>query len=156
MFGLFKRKERKIVAPVDGRVVDITEVPDEVFAQKLAGDGVAIEPASELFCAPISGEVIKLFETGHAFVIRSDKALEVMVHIGLETVSLGGKGFEKLVAQGAQVEVGEPIVKADLAYLRSEGRPTITPVVVSEESDVKEMTKHLRIVKQGDIVMEVK
>ncbi len=156
MFGLFKRKVRHICAPVDGRVVDITEVPDEVFAQKLAGDGVAIEPAGELICAPVSGEVVKLFETGHAFIIRSDKALEVLVHIGIDTVALQGKGFEKLVEEGAAVEVGTPIVRVDLAYLKQEGKSVMTPVLIGEESEYKEIVKRLSIVKQGDEIMEVK
>jgi len=156
MFGLFKRKVRHICAPVDGRVVDITEVPDEVFAQKLAGDGVAIEPAGELICAPVSGKVVKLFETGHAFIIRSDKALEVLVHIGIDTVALQGKGFETLVEEGAEVEVGTPIVRVDLAYLKQEGKSVMTPVLIGEESEYKEIVKRLRIVKQGDEIMEVK
>jgi len=155
MFGLFKRKVREVYAPVDGQVVDITEVPDEVFAGKMVGDGVAINPVGNTFCAPIDGVVSKIFSTNHAFSIKSDKDLEVMVHIGLETVALDGQGFERLVEEGTEVTTGDPVIKADLAYIAEHAKSTITPVVVSETSDVKKIEKKLRIVKQGDVVMEV-
>ncbi|SFV91002.1 PTS system, glucose-specific IIA component [hydrothermal vent metagenome] len=155
MFGLFKRKHRAIYAPVDGQVVDITEVDDEVFAQKMVGDGVAVKPAGEIFCAPISGVVSKIFATNHAYSIKSDKDLEVMVHIGLETVALQGEGFERLAKEGEEVNAGDPVIKADLAYLSEHAKSTITPIVVSQSSDVKTIEKNLRIVKQGDVVMEI-
>jgi len=155
MFGLFKRKQRAIYAPVDGQIVDITEVDDEVFAQKMVGDGVAVKPAGEIFCAPISGVVSKIFVTNHAYSIKSDKDLEVMVHIGLETVALQGKGFERLAKEGEEVNAGDPVIKADLSYLTEHAKSTITPIVVSQSSDVKAVEKNLRIVKQGDVVMEV-
>ena len=155
MFGLFKRKVREVHAPVDGQVVDITEVPDEVFAGKMVGDGVAINPVSDTFCAPIEGVVSKIFSTNHAFSIKSDKDLEVMVHIGLETVALDGKGFKRLVEEGVQVSAGDPVIKADLAYIAEHAKSTITPIVIAETSDVKKIEKKLRVVKQGDVVMEV-
>ncbi len=155
MFGLFKRKIREVYAPVDGQVVDISEVPDEVFAGKMVGDGVAIMPAGDTFCAPIDGVVSKIFSTNHAFSIQSDKDLEVMVHIGLETVALQGEGFERIAEEGAKVEAGDPVIKADLSYLSEHAKSTITPIVVTESSDVREIEKKLRIVKQGDVIMEV-
>ncbi len=156
MFGLFKRKQREILSPVDGQVIDISEVPDAVFSQKMVGDGVAVRPAGDTFCAPISGKVTKIFSTDHAFSIKSDKDLEVMVHIGLETVALDGKGFERLVEEGSEVNAGDAIIKVDLPYLEAHAKSTLTPVIMTEESDVKEIEKHLCIVKQGDLIMEVK
>ncbi len=153
MFGFLKRKKRELLSPVDGQVVDITEIPDEVFSQKMVGDGVAINPASGTFCAPIGGTVSKIFSTNHAFSIRNDKDLEVMVHIGLDTVALEGKGFERLVEEGAKVNAGDPVIEADLAYLSEHAKSTITPVIISESSDVKQIDKSLHIVKQGDVVM---
>ena len=155
MFGLFKRKQREIYAPVDGQVVDIAEVDDEVFANKMVGDGVAVKPAGEIFCAPVSGVISKIFATNHAYSIKSDKDLEVMVHIGLETVALQGKGFERIAQEGAKVEAGDPVIKADLSYLSEHAKSTITPIVVTEGSDIREVEKKLRIVKQGDVIMEV-
>ncbi|MBD3791203.1 MAG: PTS glucose transporter subunit IIA [Campylobacterales bacterium] len=155
MFGFLKRKQREIFAPVDGQVVALEEVEDEVFSQGMAGDGVAIRPVSGLFTAPISGKVSKIFETNHAYSIKSDKDLEVMVHIGLETVALKGRGFERLVQEGERVEAGDPVIKADLAYLVEHAKDTITPVLVMEESDVKTIEKKFKIVKSGDLIMEV-
>ncbi|MDD2451212.1 PTS glucose transporter subunit IIA [Sulfurovum sp.] len=155
MFGFLKRKQREIFAPVDGQVVALEEVEDEVFSQGMAGDGVAIKPVSGIFTAPISGQVSKIFETNHAYSIKSDKDLEVMVHIGLDTVALKGEGFERLVQEGERVEAGDPVIKADLAYLEEHAKDTITPVLVMEESDVKTIEKKLKIVKSGDLIMEV-
>ena len=155
MFGFLKRKQREVFAPVDGQVVALDQVEDEVFSQGLAGDGVAIKPVSDTFSAPISGRVTKIFGTNHAYSIKSDKDLEVMVHIGLDTVNLKGEGFERLVEEGDRVEAGDPIIKADLAYLGEHAKDTITPVLVMEESDVKTIEKKFKIVKSGDLIMEV-
>jgi glucose-specific phosphotransferase system IIA component len=136
-------------------VVALDQVDDEVFSQGLAGDGVAIKPVSGTFGAPISGRVSKIFGTNHAYSIKNDKDIEVMVHIGLETVALKGEGFERLAEEGDRVEAGDPIIKTDLAYLSKHAKDTITPILVTEESDVKHIEKKLNIVKSGDVIMEV-
>jgi glucose-specific phosphotransferase system IIA component len=155
MFGFLKRKVREVKAPVDGEVVTLESVDDKVFSQKLVGDGVAINPISNIFTAPISGKVSKIFATNHAYSIKSDKDLEVMVHIGLDTVSLNGAGFERLVKEGDEVECGDAIIRVDLDMLRKHAKDTITPVIISESSDVKHIDKKLDIVKNGDVIMEV-
>jgi glucose-specific phosphotransferase system IIA component len=155
MFGLFKRKQREILSPIDGQVVDISEVNDEVFSQKMVGDGVAVKPVGDTFCAPIDGTVSKIFSTNHAFSIKSDKDLEVMVHIGLETVALEGRGFERLVNEGDRVFAGDPVIKADMNYIAAHAKDTITPVIVSDESDVGRIEKIFRIAKCKDVIMEV-
>jgi len=156
MFGFLKRKTREILSPVDGEVVEIERVDDEVFANKMVGDGVAVIPMSDTFCAPIDGVVNKIFSTNHAYSVKSDKDIEVMVHIGLETVALKGEGFERLVNEGERVRAGDPVIRVDLPYISEHARNIITPVVISEESDVKELKKKLTVVKAGDIIMEVK
>jgi len=155
MFGFLKRKVREIKAPVDGEVIALERVDDEVFSQKLVGDGVAIKPLSNVFTAPISGKVSKIFSTNHAYSIKSDKDLEVMVHIGLDTVALNGAGFERLVKEGEQVACGDAIIKVDMEALK-QAKDTITPVIISESSDVKQIEKKFKIVKSGDVIMEVK
>jgi len=155
MFGFLKRKKREILSPVDGSAVSLDQVDDEVFSQRLAGEGVAIIPTDSLFCAPISGVVSKIFSTNHAYSIKSDKDLEVLVHIGLDTVNLKGQGFERLVEEGDKVEAGEGIIRVDLAYLKENAKDIITPVLITEESDVKEIAYRLTIVKTKDMVMEV-
>ncbi|MCB4752584.1 MAG: PTS glucose transporter subunit IIA, partial [Sulfurovum sp.] len=109
----------------------------------------------DIFCAPISGTVSKIFLTNHAYSIKSDKDLEVMVHIGLETVALEGKGFERLVNEGDSITAGDPVIKVDLDYIAIHARDIISPIIISEESDVQQIEKKLSIVKCGDVVMKV-
>ena len=156
MFGFLKRKIREIKSPVDGQVVALESVDDEVFSAKMAGDGVAIIPMSDVFTAPIDGVVTKIFSTNHAFSIKSKKDLEVMVHIGLDTVALGGKGFERLVNEGDEVKAGDEIICVDLTYLKAHAKDIVTPIIVSDESDVNSIEKRLTVVKSQDLIMEVK
>ncbi|RLA70690.1 MAG: PTS glucose transporter subunit IIA [Epsilonproteobacteria bacterium] len=155
MFGFLKRKVRDVFSPVDGQVVALESVPDEVFSQKMVGDGVAVIPVSNLFTAPIDGVVSKIFSTNHAYSIKSSKDLEVMVHIGLETVALEGKGFTRVAQEGDEVKVGDVIIEVDLAYIRDHAKDIITPIIISDESDVKAIEKNLDIVKSKDKIMEV-
>ena len=154
MFGFLKRKVREIKAPVDGEIVALESVDDEVFSKKLVGDGVAIKPISNVFTAPISGKVSKIFATNHAYSIKSNKDLEVMVHIGLDTVALNGAGFERLVKEGDDVVCGDAIIKVDMNVLQ-QAKDTITPIIISDSSDVRNIEKKLNIVKSGDVIMEV-
>lgn len=156
MFGFLNRKLREIKAPVDGQVVGLDRVDDEVFSQGMAGDGVAINPVSGTFTAPIDGVVSKIFRTNHAYSVKNDKDLEVLVHIGLDTVNLEGRGFERIANEGDMVKAGDIIIKADLAYLGAHAKSIMTPIVISDESDVKSVEKKLTIVKSGDVIMEVK
>ena len=156
MFGFMKRKAREIFSPVDGKVVSLESVDDEVFSQKMVGDGVAIVPVTNQFGAPIDGVVTKIFSTNHAYSIKSDKDLEVMVHIGLETVALNGKGFIRIAKEGDAVKAGDVIVEADLAYIKESAKDIITPIIISDGSDVKEIERKYTIVKKGDKIMEVK
>jgi len=155
MFGFLKRKVRDIVAPADGQIVALESVNDEVFSQKMVGDGVAIMPVTGSFSAPIDGVVSKIFSTNHAYSIKSDKDLEVMVHIGLETVALEGQGFTRIASEGDVVKAGDVIIEADLAYIMTHAKDIITPILISDESDVKNIEKKYTIVKAGDKIMEV-
>lgn len=155
MFGFLKRKIREVYAPVDGQIVALESVNDDVFSQKMVGDGVAVTPMSNSFTAPIDGVVSKIFSTNHAYSIKSEKDLEVMVHIGLETVALDGKGFTRIAQEGDEVKAGDVIIEADLSYIHEHAKDIITPIIILEESDVKEIDKKLNIVKAGDLIMEV-
>jgi len=155
MFGFLKRKVREIKSPVDGQIVALESVDDDVFSQKLVGDGVAVIPMSDIFTAPIDGTITKIFSTNHAYSIKSTKDLEVMVHIGLETVALEGKGFERLANEGDEVKAGDPVIRVDLSYIREHAKDIVTPIIISDESDVKNIEKRLNIVKSQDMIMEV-
>jgi len=156
MFGFFKRKIREVKAPSDGMLVALEEVDDEVFSSKMAGDGVAIIPIGGLFVAPIDGVISKIFSTNHAFSIKSEQDLEVLVHIGLETVALKGEGFERLAKEGDNVKVGDPIIKADLNYIKEHAKDIVTPILITDESKFENIEKKASIVKNGDVIMEVK
>lgn len=155
MFKFLKRKIRDVYAPVDGQLVALESVPDAVFSQKMVGDGVAIKPIGSDFVAPIDGVVSKIFATNHAYSIKSDKDLEVMVHIGLDTVALEGKGFERIAQEGDSVKVGDVIIKANLHLLQQEGKDTMTPIILTDSSDVKKIEKKYIVVKANDKIMEV-
>lgn len=130
MFRLFN-KALKIKAPVNGRCVDLNEVPDEVFSKRMMGDGVAIRPSDGLFVAPADGELAMLFKTGHAYGMILDNKVEILIHIGIDTVELQGEGFEILAEQGQKVVAGTPIVRVDLDLIRQKGYDTITPIIIT-------------------------
>jgi glucose-specific phosphotransferase system IIA component len=155
MFGLFKAKKQMVLSPVDGDIVKLEEVPDEVFSAKLAGDGIAIMPRSNTFVAPVSGVVTKIFSTNHAFSIRTSSGLEVLVHIGLDTVELNGEGFKRLVEEGTKVSKGKPIISADLAYIEKQGKPIITPIVVNHEKELTIISDKVRTIREGENLFEV-
>jgi len=155
MFGFLKRKVRDVHAPVNGEIVALESVDDDVFSQKMVGDGVAVIPISNQFTAPIDGVVSKIFSTNHAYSIKSDKDLEVMVHIGLETVALKGEGFTRVVSEGDTVKVGDVIIEVDLEYIKAHAKDIITPIIISDESDFKEILKEYNIALSGDKIMEV-
>jgi PTS system glucose-specific IIA component len=126
----------EVLAPVTGEAVPLKEVPDEVFAEGMAGEGGAIVPgASGEALAPVSGTLVKLFEGGHAFGIETDGGVELIVHVGLDTIEMRGSGFEKLASEGDRVEAGQPIVRFDLEEIRNAGYDPVTPVVVTNAGD---------------------
>lgn len=118
-----------ILAPLDGTVVDLESVPDEVFALKMAGDGVAIDPTGQVALAPLAGQLVKLFRGGHAFGIAAEGGIELIVHLGLDTVELEGEGFEKIAVEGQSVQAGDPIVRFDRATIEAAGKVILSPVV---------------------------
>ncbi|MDJ0034516.1 N-acetylglucosamine-specific PTS transporter subunit IIBC [Pantoea allii] len=143
-----KRVIATLVAPVSGEVVLLDAVPDDAFASKAVGDGVAIKPSDKRVVAPIAGTVVKIFNTNHAFCLESENGVEIVVHMGLDTVALGGQGFTRLVEEGAQVTAGQPVLEMDLDYLNANARSMISPVVVSNIEDFSGLT----LLTQGQVV----
>ncbi|MCL1037469.1 PTS glucose transporter subunit IIA [Shewanella corallii] len=138
-----------ILAPVSGQLVSLENVPDKVFAEKIVGDGIAIEPSGKQLCAPISGTLAKIFENNHAFSIESPHGIELFVHFGVGTVELGGKGFTRLKEEGSQVEAGEPVIELDLKSIKQEIPCVLTPVVVANMEDIASMTQKTGSVTAG-------
>ncbi|SFK60035.1 PTS system, glucose-specific IIA component [Halobacillus dabanensis] len=136
LFGGNKSVEEQIVAPINGKVVSLDEVDDPVFSQRMMGDGVAIEPDDGKVVSPVSGEIVQLFPTNHAVGIKTKSGVEVLVHIGLETVSMEGEGFEGFVKTGDQVNAGDHLITFDMDLVKEKAKSTITPVVITNFDDV--------------------
>ena len=124
-----------VTAPFSGKLVPLSSVPDETFASGVLGEGIAIEPSDGLFCSPVSGTVESIAETRHAIGFAGDNGLEILVHVGLETVGLKGEGFEILVKEGDTVKEGQPVAKVDLDLIRARGLNTITSIVLTGGAD---------------------
>ena len=127
---LFGKKTDDFYAPMVGKAVPITEVPDPTFAEGMLGNGIAIEPAEGKVYAPCDATVDMMFTTGHAVSLVADCGAEVLIHIGLETVSLEGKPFTVHAANGDKVKKGQLLIEVDLDAVKAAGLPTITPMVV--------------------------
>ncbi|MFB3164931.1 glucose-specific PTS transporter subunit IIBC [Neobacillus sp. 179-J 1A1 HS] len=122
-------EDEGFMAPLKGELKPITEVPDQVFAGKMMGDGFAIVPAEGTIVSPVSGKIVNLFPTKHAIGILSDTGREILIHVGIDTVNLKGQGFETLVSENDIVDQGQPLLKVDLDYIKEHATSTITPVV---------------------------
>src|SRR5262252_6045858 len=119
-----------IAAPLSGVIVPLDSVPDQVFAQKIVGDGVSIDPTSAEVLAPVAGEVVQLHGAHHALTLRTDSGLEVLVHIGIDTVMLRGEGFSPLVTQGQRVARGQPLIRFDLDALARQYKSLLAEVIL--------------------------
>lgn len=118
-----------VVAPLDGELLDISNVPDDLFSQRLTGDGFAIQPSGGIVASPVNGTIYNVFPSKHAIGIMADNGKELLVHFGVNTVKLKGKGFELLVAEGDRVAAGQPILKVDLEMVREAAPSVMTPVI---------------------------
>ena len=136
----FKGITETVQSVADGQAISITEVKDPVFSQKMMGDGYAVEPANGSIYAPVTGVVTSVFPTKHAVGILSDKGLEVLVHVGLDTVALNGAPFSAKVADGQRVAAGDLLLVADLEAIRSAGRETTTVVAFTNTAEIKSVT----------------
>ena len=133
--------ETVMFAPVSGEVVALQDVPDAAFASRAVGEGVAIRPTGKLVVAPCDGQLVSIFNTNHAFAMVTESGAEIIVHIGVETVKLGGAGFKRLAQAGASVKAGAPVLELDLDYLAAHAVSTISPVVLSNADEFSDLTQ---------------
>lgn len=155
MFNFFKSKiDNNVYAPVDGKCIDITEVSDATFASKMMGDGIAIIPTSNVIKAPCNGTISMIFHTGHAFGMKADNGLEILIHIGIETVNLNGKGFKALKKNGDKVKKGESIIEIDLEEIKKDYDPS-TMLIITNQKPIQKL-KVSDYVKDGEMIIEVK
>ncbi|MCB1255021.1 MAG: HPr family phosphocarrier protein, partial [Austwickia sp.] len=137
-------------------MVPIEVVPDPVFARKMVGEGFSIDPLSTELLAPIAGEVADLQPSGHAVTIRSDDGLEVLLHIGLDTVKMAGAGFTPRVTVGQRVDAGDPLVDFDMEMVASQAKSLLTQVVIANSEMVQSVTPRKGVVTGGrDVAAEV-
>ena len=132
---LFRKKTDDLYAPMAGKAIPITQVSDPTFAEAMLGNGVAIEPADGKVYAPCDATVDMMFDTGHAVSLIADFGAEVLIHVGLETVSLGGKHFTIHAKNGDKVKKGDLLMEFDLEAIKAEGFNTITPMLVCNSGD---------------------
>ncbi|WP_336018039.1 PTS sugar transporter subunit IIA [Fusobacterium polymorphum] len=159
LFDIFKKKEKAVVtiySPMNGKVIELKEVPDEAFAQKMVGDGCAIEPDKGIICSPIDGQLMNIFPTNHAIIFETIDGLEMIVHFGIDTVKLDGKGFQKLREPGP-IKIGDEIVKYDLDDIKDGVPSTRSPIIINnmEKVDKIEVLSLGKIVKIGEPIMKV-
>ena len=157
---LFGKKEtlnnNHIYAPLAGEAVAITEVPDPTFAEGMLGNGIAIKPTEGKVYAPCNATVDMMFTTGHAVSLVSDAGAEILIHVGLETVSLEGKPFTIHVQNGQKVKKGDLMIEVDLEAIKAAGLNTITPVLICNTDDYKTFNTHTGAsVTNADVVIEL-
>ena len=142
-----------ILSPLNGRVIPLEEVPDEVFAEKVLGDGAAVIPENGNIYSPIDGEIVSIPESLHAYGIRSDAGIEMIVHFGLETVNLKGEGFSPKVKVGDRVKAGQLLCIADMDFLKSKGINTVTPVLVTDGAEEGSFSVKTGEIRHGEEIM---
>lgn len=134
MFSFFKKDKNSIYAPATGRVVKLEEVKDQAFASGAMGDGIAIDPEESVFRAPADGKITLISDTKHAFGMELDSGIELLVHIGLDTVKFQGEGFKVLVKEGDIVKKGTPVIEVDLHFFKEKGVVLESPVIILDDA----------------------
>lgn len=141
-----------IFAPMKGNVVPLTEVPDKTFANKLVGDGIAIEPEEGVVIAPVDGKVSLVFETKHAIALETDSGVEILIHVGIDSVKMNGEGFKTFVKNGDRVKAGDILLEMDLNLLKEKASSTITPIVITNIENFKS----IKTLKSGNVLAKDK
>jgi PTS system beta-glucosides-specific IIC component/PTS system sucrose-specific IIC component len=152
-----QKEKEDISSPIKGQILDLSEVPDPTFAQKIMGDGIALKPETGEIVAPVSGKIVNLLDTKHAIGLETESGVEVLIHVGVDTVQMGGEGFESFVEKGDNVETGDKLLEVDLDLVEEEAKSIITPMVITNTDDFTEINS-LREgqIDFGDKLLEVK
>lgn len=156
-FVLYKdqkpEKKEELITPVNGKVVPLSEVPDETFSSEMLGTTVAIEPEDGKIVAPCDGEVINVFDTGHAVCIATKTGGELLIHVGVDTVKMDGKGFAKKISDGVKIHAGDVLIEADLDAIRAAGYPATTMVILTNADQYSQVEKAEPGEAKGDAVI---
>lgn len=157
MFGIFK-KQYDLIAPISGDVLDLSKSKDPVFAQRLAGDGVVIEPTSDIVVAPADGVLTLIFRTNHAFGMILENGVEILVHLGIDTVELNGEGFERIAEEGKVVKAGDPIIKINRQLIIEKGYSLSSPVLITNPEEVNNLNFNIDFAAEAgkDVIISYK
>ncbi len=152
-----KKEKEELIAPAKGRIVELEEVSDQTFAKKLLGDGVAIEPETGKITSPVEGRVVNLLDTKHAIGLETNSGVEILIHVGIDTVKMKGEGFEAFVQSGDMVKAGDILLEVDLDLIKEKAESTIIPIVITNTGDFDAVN----ILQEGktdfgDLLLEVK
>lgn len=157
MFDFMKKNKSVVIkSPFSGKVIKTEDIPDKVFAQEMVGKGAAINPENDLVKSPIKGEIVQIASKKHAIGIESEEGIELLIHLGIDSVELEGEGFETFVEVGEKVNVGDDLLKVDWEKIKDKITSTITPIVITNKEIVKEikLTENKKV-KTGDDFFEV-
>lgn len=161
MFGFLKKKtvennNEKILSPILGKAIESSEIPDPTFGEEMLGKGCAIVPSEGKVYSPVDGEVSMIFDTKHAITLTSDMGTEILIHVGLDTVTLKGEPFTILVEPDAKVKAGDPLMEFDAEVIKAAGLSVVSPVVICNTDDFKDVVRFTgKEVKPGDVIMEI-
>lgn len=136
---VFGKKEERLLSPVTGECIPLSSVPDEAFSSGMLGQGFGVKPKEGEICSPIDGRVESVAEGKHAYAILSDSGLDVLIHVGVDTVTLGGNGFSPTVTGGERVHAGEALCRVDLEEIRKAGLSDTVAVIVTNSERIKNM-----------------
>lgn len=158
VFKVFSRKRKgglNIFAPINGEIVQLSDVPDEVFNQKMMGEGIAITPKEGKVYAPVDGKVIQIAKTKHAIGFLTANQTEILIHIGLDTVHLKGEGFTMHAEEGQEVKMGDLLVEFDIDYVKANAKSVVTPIVIpnSINSEKEYIVAKGSAAKQGETIL---
>lgn len=156
LFDVFKKKGIILGAPLEGECVSLKQVNDPTFSEEILGKGIAIVPADGTVYAPANGEISTVFPTGHALGLTTEDGVEVLIHIGLDTVKLNGQHFTIRANAGDKVRKGDLLIEADIEQIKAAGYDVITPMIICNTTDFASVEgKTGKTVKPGDDCLEI-
>lgn len=159
MFGLFNKKEEKsivIKSPVVGRCFDISEIPDEVFSSKMLGNGIGFESIEGVLYAPVDGEILQVFPTKHAVILKSKEGIDILLHIGIDTVNMMGEGFETHVENEQQVKAGDKLVTFNNDLIKAKAKSNLSALILTDNEIMESVKFNLGTVDKSSEVIVIK
>jgi len=156
---LKKNKEEKgmiLKSPVVGRCFDISEIPDEVFSSKMLGNGIGFESTEGILYAPVDGEILQVFPTKHALILKSAEGIEILLHIGIDTVEMKGEGFESFVEKGKKVKAGDKLLTFDNDLIKAKAKTNLSVLVLTENEIMESVEFNFGTVDKNNEVIIIK